>query len=436
MSLERAQRPDHERTPEPTPQPSRERPAGKPADLNHLDRLWQAKASTPDGGQETSPADAPPQRTVGDAATADAGAASTIADSLDVVKQSFHWFNESAQRHINQLRDDLKQEDEPAWFEQVAGAVLAVALGAGAAAVGARLAAKFVPVENGITTEFVKMLWEGGIGAGISAGRAQLGGGSANNVIDPFIASQRKGISATQIGNQAQFITSGRQQIKTVAEAKKLAAACSAENVEAAGESQYVATRDAWVSYLAQTRYGAVGRDGSLTKANVNVGATTTNMSTQDRRDQINRSAPGFVPGDAPDLRDAMKGDAPGLMGVLASLPGISNHVMRGKPSVEIAFLNGVNGTIRRQYAGVPLAVMNIPRQVVTKVDGAPDFTLNLDERGQSNLLSPKQRTWLAARATVGHPENATKDEWERSREGMRLLLEELVPRSIEEPVW
>ncbi len=79
---------------------------------------------------------------------------------------------------------------------------------------------------------------------------------------------------------------------------------------------------------------------------------------------------------------------------------------------------------------------MNIPRQVVAKVDGAPNFTLSFNEKGEHNYLKTKERTWLAARATVGHPENATKDEWSRSEEGVKLLLRDLAPSPIKKELW
>jgi hypothetical protein len=124
-------------------------------------------------------------------------------------------------------------------------------------------------------------------------------------------------------------------------------------------------------------------------------------------------------------------GKAPGVLEVIATLPEIADGKMNGKPRVEFALLNGVNNKIREQYEGVPLGEMRIPRQVVAKVDAAPDFTLNLDETGFYHYLDPKQRTWLSARAMAASSENASKDDLSRSNEGIRILLQELVPRSI-----
>lgn len=359
----------------------------------------------------------------------------SISSSLEVVKHGFHWFNDAAQRRIDVLRTDLKKEDEPDWFAQLAQALLEVGLGAGAAAAGVRLAEKFAPAAGEVGKEFVKMLFEGGIGAGVTAGRAKLAAGKDDNVVDPFIDSHKKGVEAAQIENQTRFIKVEQHQIKTVEGAEKLAAACSEDNVNAAADKQYEATRDAWVSYLAQSKFGAIGRHGPVQKDSVNVGPTRTNMSSEDQRARTNQGAPGFVPSDAPNLSDAVRGDAPGVLEVLAKLPAIDGDRMADKPTIEVALLNGVNGTIRKQYEGVPLGEMRIPRQVVAKVDGAPDFTLSLDETGSHNYLDTKQRTWLAARAVVGHPENASKDDWARSNEGIRLLLQELVPSSIKKSI-
>ncbi|MDQ3365968.1 MAG: hypothetical protein M3680_11125 [Myxococcota bacterium] len=361
----------------------------------------------------------------------------TLNDYLTSVQHSFHWFNESAQRGLERLRGDLKKEDEPDWSSQIIGAVLEVGLGAGAAAAGVRIAQALGPGGAEVGAEFVKVLFEGGVNAGITAGRAKLAGGKADHVIDPFIDSQKEGVEATQMMNQKQFIKVERHKVKTVAEAKDLDDACSRENLKAAAEDQYAATRDAWVSYLAQTTFGAIAeRGGAVQKDSVNVGKTTTNMSSAETRRRTNKSAPGFVPSTAPDLAGALRGDAPGVLEVLAELPAIEGDRMSGRPSVELAVLNGVNDTIRKQYEGTPLSAMNIPRQVVAKVDGAPNFTLSFNEKGEHNYLKTKERTWLAARATVGHPENATKDEWSRSEEGVKLLLRDLAPSPIKKELW
>ncbi len=161
----------------------------------------------------------------------------------------------------------------------------------------------------------------------------------------------------------------------------------------------------------------------------MNVGPTTTNMSTQETRDKTNKSAPGFVPENAPEL-NPMDG-ATGVLEVLVELPAIIGTEMEGRPEVRIAYLDGVNTALRSEYEGMALADMRIPRQITARVAGGANFTLNLDENGQANHLTESQRRWLVARSVVGHPENASKDEWGKYSAGLQLLLAELVPSSI-----
>lgn len=426
MTFQLTHRPHNEPQPHDKATDTKRAPGGDSRAAGDHDAIWR------DANRVTADTTDSPKSTTG------ASDERAISDSLDIVKLSFGWFNEAAQRGIEVLRVHLKTEDEPDWFAQIAGALLEVALGAGAAAAGVRLAQNVIPGAGEVRQEFVKMLFEGGIGAGVTAGRTKLGGGKDNNVIDPFIEAQKEGVEAAHHENQNQFIKVGRHDVKTLKTAKSLEAVCSHGNMKAASNEQYAATRDAWVSYLAQTKYGARSGGGVVQESSVNVGNTTTNMSTQEARDRANKSAPGFVPSDAPDLNDAVHGKAPGVLCVHARLREIDilGLGMNGKPEITLALLNGVNATIREQYEGVPLAAMKIPRQVLAEVDGDPDFVINLDEKGDlGNQVPEKRRRWLVGRATVAHPENATKSDFEKYEAGLRLLLAELVPTSIKKPL-
>ncbi len=260
-----------------------------------------------------------------------------------------------------------------------------------------------------------------------------LAGGKDDNAIDPFMDAQKEGVRAAQMENQTNFIKGGRHSLDPTM-ARALADLCTSANLTEAADRQYSASRDAWVSYLAQTKFGAVGKNGAVQKGDVNVGPTTTNMSTQENRDRTNKSAPGFVPERAPEL-NPVRG-TPGVLEVLAELPRIdAADQMDEKPAVRYATLDGVNSAIREQYEGTPLADMKIPRQVVARVAGGSDFTLNLDEDGHANHLSQHQRRWVVSRAVVGHPENASKDEWGKFNAGLQLLLAELVPDSIRKSI-
>jgi hypothetical protein len=355
---------------------------------------------------------------------------SLIKDALDNVVQSYHWLDQAAQQQIETLRTDLKKEDEPPWHARLGEAVLNVALAAGAAGGAEFIAAKLVRAVFAGGKEFVKVMFEEGIGKGVEAGRGELAGHDSE-AIDPFIDSQKQGVRGMHHENQTHFIDVGRHQVTTLEQATALKAACSRANIEQAAREQEDATRNAWISYLAQTTYGSVGRRSATGDL---VGPSTTNMATQDQRDRTNRAAPGYWPERAPDLADAVHGDAPGVLTVVARLPAISNHRMHGTPKVEMAFLNGVNETTRKHYAG-PLADSAIPRLIVAKVEGdQPNFTVNVDEKGDMTpWLDRSHSTWLRARATVGHPERV--DDFTKLREGLALLLRELVPGTVDKKI-
>jgi len=363
-----------------------------------------------------------------------------IRGSLDVVTQSFHWLDEASQQRLEQLRRDLKTEDEPDWSTELAEAVLEVGISSGAMAAGTFIAEKLVHGAGEVTKNFVEALFTDGTKAGVNAGLAKLSGGKDDHVIDPFVDAQKEGIWGTQMENQADWLKKQRSKVQSVDEAEKLEQACSRDHVKAAAEKQYQASRDAWVSYLAQKRFGSVGEHGPVTKDSIEVGPTRTDMSTQAQRDRDAKGTAGYRDAtDAPDYADSARGDAAGVLEVVASLPKITQavsgvdltNVMDGAPTVTIAILNGTNDRIRDQYAGTALADLRIPRQIHAQVDGAPDFTLNLDEQGNSNVLWKQRATWLRLRATVNHPENATLTDHEKENKGRELLLSELVPDVI-----
>ena len=360
-----------------------------------------------------------------------AGSDRDVQKSLGKIQQGFVWFNIKAAKRIEVLQRRAKQQEEPDWFGQIAEGLLEMALGAGAAGAGAHLAHKFAHAAGEGGREFVKVMFEEGINAGVSVGRSKLAGGKDDNVIDPFMDAQIDGIWAAQKANQDHIIDVGDSLEPAVIHA--LAELCSDANLTEAADKQYDATRDAWVSYLAQSKYGSVGKRGAVQPGDVNVGPTTTNMSTQETRDKTNKSAPGFVPENAPEL-NPLRG-ATGVLEVLAELPAINGNEMEGKPEVRLAYLDGVNRELRSEYEGVALADIKIPRQITARVAGGANFTLNLDENGQANHLTEHQRRWFVSRAVVGHPENASKDEWGKYSAGLQLLLAELVPGSIKKTI-
>jgi hypothetical protein len=344
-----------------------------------------------------------------------------IDDSLQQVIQSFHWLNDSAQGRIESLRSELKKADEPPWESRLAEAMLNVALAAGAAGTAEAISSQLVSGAFPAATEFVKAAYEGGINNGVAAGRNKFVGEGAD-AVDPFIDSQKEGVRGMHMENQAHFIDEGRHHVKTLQQARELRSACSSDNVNRAAVEQEKATRNVWISYLAQGKYGSIGKrglDGSIT------GASTTNMMTQERRDWVNKSAPGFVPDKAPDASAAMRGDAPGVLFLGTNLPNISDNRMEGTPEVEKAILNGLNEDVRVHYTG-DVDKMHIPRQIIGNSNGHfPRFTVNLDENGAASPIGHEESAWLRARATAGEQANG-RDDVDKKAKGLKLLLEEL----------
>jgi len=344
------------------------------------------------------------------------GAAPTVIDNAKkVIENGFLWLNEAAQQEIGRLEHDLRQNDDPPFAERLIRSALKVALGAGSAAAGELIKGKLL----GVATEFgehmeelVKGLFEEGINAGVAAGEEKVGGGGSNT-ITAFIESQKEAVRAAHATNQTHWIDVGRHKLATARDAESLRVACNTPNMKLAGQRQYAATRDAWVGYLAQSRFGAVVRGDGADRT------TVTDMASKARTDA---ALPAY-------------GLAPGVLGVVAELPNIRipERAIDGKPSVRIAFLNGVNSVIRDQYAGKPLSAIKIPRQIVAAgTENFEGFTLNLDEAGNLSRM-PKATTWLKANAVLRSPSSHKEDEDARVDIGVKLLLDDLVPEQIKE---
>ncbi|MBL0212541.1 MAG: hypothetical protein IPQ07_01510 [Myxococcales bacterium] len=184
----------------------------------------------------------------------------------------FHWLSSAAVTQLATLKDDIKAKDEPPWVEQLAEAALEVALHAGLAGAAEYVAGRLFDhaADNAVNEgkhEFVKALFEEGIGEGISTCRSTARKPTKDGVLTRFIGAQAAGIQATHQKNQTEWINKGRHSVTTVDEASALALACSPANVEAAAMKRYDASRDAWISHLAQSKYGAVPRgDGARSK--------------------------------------------------------------------------------------------------------------------------------------------------------------------------
>jgi len=184
----------------------------------------------------------------------------------------------------------------------------------------------------------------------------------------------------------------------------------------------------------------------------IEVGKISTNMGDEGRTSSNDKL---LQPDGAPDPNQALFGNSPGILTVVAELPPIERvyqpaigaeppargaFSMKGTPTVKAAVLNGVGEKVREAYQGKPLAQSHIPRQVVARINGGAgtlpglaggsEFTLSLDEQG--NLAKrPEDLAWLAARAVVAKPARASFEDDENYTNGVEALLNELVPEHI-----
>lgn len=376
--------------------------------------------------------------------------------SLDVVQANFLWMAHNVSPHIQQLHTDLLKEDAPGWSEVLLGTLVDVALAAGGAGFGQLLAVKYVDtlLEKAIKAkpsregahELAKSFIEQGMGKGIEGGRKALQGGGKQDVVERFVLSQHDAADQMYKANHDAFVHTGRSKIKTVAEAQALEQS-SNEEFQKAPEIQYRAARDAWVTYLAQQKFGVNEKIDKNDKSGV---TRTTDMTNQARRSKELESpngrnhtyktygGKGENPEHAPnDFEASYYGKDEGVLFVAAKLPAITATInvppepsiihMDGKPEVAKAYLNGVNGTIRDSYQGASLADVKIPRQIVAQVEGdTPSFTINLDETG--DMFSAGEKTdWLGYRAAVEDPRKPYERSSANTAKGLHLLLQELV---------
>ena len=348
---------------------------------------------------------------------------------LQAISSGFLWLYNHAQQRLEALRRDLHAREEPGWSASLAEALLEVALLGGAAAGGELIAGLLVESgEHGaVKKELVKAMFEEGIAKGVEAGRERLAGANKDRAIDAFIDSQIEGVAAMHQENQTRFLLSGRNQVQTVKDAENLEGAFAHAHLERAADEQYAATRDAWLSYLAQSTYGDWEHDQADGSR-----ITATNMETQAQRDRENDRLPGWVPSEAPSLERAVFGKSPGVLEVAVTLPAINDGTVQGSIEATLAVLDGVNEEIRKQYEGNPLSQIHIPRQIVAS--GAASFTLNLDERGTPcHILPRKQGLWLE---TFGKLDNPNLDDFAAYQTGIVKLLGALVLDKVSGELW
>ncbi|MBL9015994.1 MAG: hypothetical protein JNL83_17535 [Myxococcales bacterium] len=342
---------------------------------------------------------------------------------------------------LDALKEHITRKDKPPWLKRVAEGLLEYAvplgLGAGAKALSTYIVERREPGRSPAAKakadgvkELLKSVFKDGAMAGVSFAKSKLAP-SPENVSDAFVDAQKDAADHGLRAAQTEFIVKGSDEVTTRAQAESLMAVfVDDDKLNAVGDHQYEASRDAWVSYLAQARFGS--KDAPDGKGQI------ADMSGQEERLKVQEQ---WLAGEATHLKPPAPspgagavGRSPGILTVIAELPDIGDK-LEGKPTVKAAMLNGVNEAIRDQYKGKPLAEMKIPRQVVARVNGwMPGFTINIDDAGAANFgsLSREEAVWLRERAVVGGMSRKINEDLLRDV-GLRLLLQELVPADIVE---
>ena len=349
-----------------------------------------------------------------------------LADAKDVVTWAFIWMSQDVEERLGELEADLRATDSPSFGEQLLRAAFRTALSAATAGASEFLAGLVVGASDAMR-ELIKSAIENGVGEAIELGADAFRG--SHEPLTAFIAAQRTAARHLYQRAQTRWLREGRHHVRTQAHADALAAALTKSRVQAAAEFHYTASLDAWLSYLAQARFGAhhakvMDEDYNL----VEVGPST-NLASEEERERHD------VDTDAPDLVAGFMGVADGVLTAEAKLPAIhmiantGYYGMIGAPEIGRAYLNGVNSIVRKQYRNRPLSDMNIPRVVSCEVADGQTFTIRVNEKGIN--FHRGETPWLRARALAGRPYNMGKSLVELEQIGLDLLLADLVPTKI-----
>ena len=359
----------------------------------------------------------------------------TFQDRLDTVQGSYKWFSDHVELRLENLRAELAADDQPSLIHELVAGAIAVVLGSGATAASKALVQRVAGDSGDVPKAFLQSMFSNGYSAGLAAGRSSLAAGDQKGAINSFVDAHKMACFEKYAEDETHYINVSRHEIKTKDDADALATACSKENMRAAAETHHDIVRDAWVSYLAQRKFGAGGAHGPIGPGDVNNGPIGTIMANQQHRDRLNKGLIyPFVPTEAPFF-DTPFAHNPGILGIGAALPDISAIAMHGTPRVTVAILNGVNKDIRNQYRGKPLSTMHIPKVIEAKVDGdMPDFNINLDEdSATSEYIDENQSRWLRARALIGSGYEENKDKgYGIVNAGIMALLQDLIVQDVE----
>lgn len=354
-----------------------------------------------------------------------------LADAKDVVTWAFIWMSQDVEERLGQLEADLRATDSPSFGEQLLRAAFRTALSAATAGASEFLAGLVVGASDAMR-ELIKSAIENGVGEAIDLGADAFRG--SREPLTAFIAAQRTAARYLYQRAQTRWLREGRHHVRTPAQADALATALTRSRVQMAAQFHYTASLDAWLSYLAQARFGVrhakvMDEDYNL----VEVGPST-NLASEEERERANDMGQD-VDTDAPDLVAGFMGVADGVLTAEAKLPAIpmiantGYYGMTGTPEITRAYLNGVNSIARSKYRNRPLSTMNIPRVVSCEVADGQTFTIRVNEMGIN--FHRGETPWLRARALAGRPYNMGKSLVELEQIGLDLLLADLVPTKI-----
>ncbi len=358
-----------------------------------------------------------------------------LADTKDVVTLAFGWMSTDVEARLSALEADLRAKDDPTFGDQLIRAAFRTALSAATSGASEYVAGLLVGGEAEALRELVKSAFESSVGEALEIGAGALRGSS--EPLTAFIAAQKAAARHLYRKAQASWVHKGRHRVRTQVQADALEASLTQPQMAQAADFHYVASRDAWVTYLAQMKYGV--RHSKAIDENYDIIdlGPTTDLTPSSQREADNQRRPGnHSTTDSPDKAEAFLGVAPGVLTVQAELPAIpmigdtGYYGMSGTTTVTHAYLNGVNEIIRDQYKGKPLSSARVPRVIMCHVSSGEDFTVRINEQGVV-FGGGDDAEWLRRRAIVGRPQDMAMPDVVLKQIGLDLLLADLVPQRI-----
>jgi hypothetical protein len=311
-------------------------------------------------------------------------------------------------RAVMRLKEQASKKDE-SLLDSIAEMVLDVCISAATAGIGGQLlhhCEKYFEKEAPATEIFKTFVAEGSKSGLKSAISAAKGHGGENGDLGEFVFAQDRLVDEDYKDRAIKTMESIKDKKTGIAVLKGL----NDVPDNAAEDAQYVATRDAWVSYIAKSE-----KLSPLQEAM---------QKGQTKEERLQTQIGAEIPG-------AVMGGGKGKLQVYAKLPRIlgqeEGNLMDGKPDVDAAILNGVNGPIRDEYKGKTLAEIRIPRQIVCDPKGMDNFVVNVSDDGATEQLGGD--SWLKHRAVSGY--GSKKEEDGTVSAGIQLLLEDLKLGSI-----